>query len=125
MLIESDPTLQLIGEATDGSEGIRVVHALKPDLLLMDIKMPKMNGLEVLQYLRNEQNSAAIIILSNHSDPLYVEAAMRLGATAFVAKSSGFDVLMDAIHAARREVSLREQIGPPVTFLNDDHLVSC
>jgi DNA-binding NarL/FixJ family response regulator len=99
MLITEDPSLNLVGEAADGLEAIRAVHALQPDLLLMDIKMPKMTGLEVLQYLRNEKNPVAIIILSNHSEPLYVEAAMRLGANGFVAKASGLEILMEAIQA--------------------------
>lgn len=101
LLIAEEPDLELVGEAVDGLEAIRAVHALKPDLLLTDIKMPQMSGLEVLQYLRNEKNPVAIIILSNHSDTLYVEAAMRLGANAFVAKSSGLEALMDAIHTVR------------------------
>jgi len=101
ILVECDPNLKLIGEATDGLEAIRAVHALQPDLLLTDIKMPQMSGLEVLQYLRNEKNPVAIVILSNHSEPLYVEAAMRLGANAFVAKASGLDILMTALHAVR------------------------
>jgi DNA-binding NarL/FixJ family response regulator len=94
-----DPNLELVGEAADGLEAIRAVHALQPDLLLMDIKMPQMSGLEVLQYLRNEKNIVAIILLSNHSEPLYVEAAIRLGANGFVGKSSGLETLMEAIQA--------------------------
>ena len=104
VLMECDPDLKLIGEAADGLEAIRAVHALQPHLLLLDIKMPKMTGLEVLQYLRNEKNSVTIVVLSNHSEPLYVEAAMRLGANAFVAKSSGLEVLLDAIHSVRNGV---------------------
>ncbi len=101
MMMECDFGLKLIGEAADGLEAIRAVHSLQPHLLLVDIKMPQMTGLEVLQYLRNEKNAVAIIILSNHSEPLYVEAAMRLGANAFVAKSSGLEVLLNAIHSVR------------------------
>jgi DNA-binding NarL/FixJ family response regulator len=101
VLVECDPNLQLVGEACDGLEAVRAVHAFQPDLLLTDIKMPQMTGLEVLQYLRNEKNPVAIIVLSNHSEPLYVQAAMRLGANAFVAKASGLDVLMTAIHAVQ------------------------
>jgi len=98
MLITEDPDLELVGEATDGLAAIRTVQAVQPDLLLMDIKMPQMTGLEVLQYLRNGKNPVAIILLSNHSEPLYVDAALRLGANGFVAKSSGLETLMEAIH---------------------------
>lgn len=105
VMVECDPNLQLIGEASDGLEAIRAVHALQPDLLLTDIKMPQMTGLEVLQYLRNEKNSLGVIILSNHSEPLYVDAAMRLGANAFVAKASGLEILMAAIHSVSEGAS--------------------
>lgn len=101
MLLEGAPDIQLIGEATNGLEAIRAVHALRPDLLLTDIKMPMMTGLEVVQYLRNEKNSLLIVVLSNHSEPLYVEAAMRLGANAFVAKASGLETLLEALTAVR------------------------
>lgn len=101
LLITEDPDFELVGEAADGLDTIRKVHALSPDLLLMDIKMPQMNGLEVLQYLRNERNPVQIILLSNHSEPLYVQAAVRLGVNGFVAKSSGLEILMDAIHTVR------------------------
>ena len=101
VLVECDCNLEFVGEACDGLEAVRAVHTLKPDLLLTDIKMPQMTGLEVLQYLRNEKNPVAIIVLSNHSEPLYVQAAMRLGANAFVAKASGLEVLMAAIHAVQ------------------------
>jgi len=105
LLVECDASLQLVGEAADGLEAVRAVHALHPDLLLTDIKMPQMTGLEVLQYLRNEKNPVAIIILSNHSEPLYVEAAMRLGANGFVAKASGVEVLMTAIRSVSEGAS--------------------
>lgn len=101
LMLECDPDLKLVGEAADGLEAIRTVHALQPDLLLLDIKMPQMNGLEVLQYLRNEKNPVAIIVFSNHSDQLYVDATERLGAAAFVSKSAGMDALMEAIHSVR------------------------
>jgi DNA-binding NarL/FixJ family response regulator len=113
MLITEDPDLELVGEAADGLEAIRAVHALQPDLLLMDIKMPQMSGLEVLQYLRNEKNPVAIIILSNHSETLYIEAAMRLGANAFVAKSAGLEALMEAIHAVRDGLASTDPTLPP------------
>jgi two-component system nitrate/nitrite response regulator NarL len=101
LLMECDPSLKLVGEAADGLEAIQVVHALQPDLLLTDIKMPQMTGLEVLQYLRNEKNPVSILVLSNHVEPLYVQAAMRLGANGFVAKSSGLEILIDAIQTIR------------------------
>jgi DNA-binding NarL/FixJ family response regulator len=122
LLIDCDPNLKLIGEAVNGADGIRAVHDLEPDLLLMDIKMPKMSGLEVLQYLRNEKNPVAIILLSCHDDRVYVDAAMRLGATAFVAKAEGYDVLMKAIHAALRDAVPRVPAAAHVVVSNEERL---
>lgn len=93
--------MEWVGEAGDGPEAIRAVHTLQPDLLLMDIKLPRMSGLNVLQYLRNEKNPVAIIFLSVHAEAPYVDAAMRLGADAFVAMQAGVDVLVATIRAFR------------------------
>jgi DNA-binding NarL/FixJ family response regulator len=105
LLIEQEPDLLLLGEAADGLEAIQAVHTLRPDLLLLDINMPRMSGLEVLKHLRHEKHSLAIVILSNHPEPFYVEAAMRWGANAFVSKSSGLDRLLEAIRATPENMS--------------------
>ena len=117
LLIECDPLLHLIGEATDGLEAIRFVRTLQPDLLLLDIKMPLMSGIEVLQCLHNEKNPVAILMLSNHSEPLYVSAAERLGARGFIAKDSGIEALFEAIHAVREGLSAGDHhVGPDISI---------
>jgi DNA-binding NarL/FixJ family response regulator len=105
LLIEEEPDLMLVGEVSDGFEAIEAVHILHPDLLLLDINMPRMSGLEVLKHLRAEKQTIAIVMLSNHAEPVYVEAAMRLGANAFVSKSSGYDSLLETLHAVPRDIS--------------------
>ncbi len=104
LLVECELDIAVVAETADGPETIRAVQALQPDLLLLDIKMPQMSGLEVLQYLRNEKHPMGIIILSNHSDQLYVAAALRLGADAFVTKSVGLEALIEAIQIVRQRV---------------------
>ena len=89
--------MECVGEAANGVLAMEAVYALQPDLMLLDINMPERNGLEVLRLLRADQNDILIIILSNHTDVHYVDAAMRLGANAFVGKDSGFEVLLEAI----------------------------
>lgn len=101
LLMECEPQVQVIGEAGNGLLALEAVRTLCPDLLLLDINMPVMNGLEVLQRLRDEHNAVQVIILSNHSDTRYVEAALKLGANGYVGKDSGFDVLMLAIQSVR------------------------
>jgi two-component system invasion response regulator UvrY len=76
---------------------MEAVRTLQPDLMLLDINMPERNGLEVLRLLRHDKNNILVVMLSNHTDIHYVDAAMRLGANAFVGKDSGFEVLLQAI----------------------------
>lgn len=89
--------MECIGEASNGLLAVEAVRTLQPDLMLLDINMPERNGLEVLRQLRDEKNNVLIVILSNHTDIHYVDAAMRLGANAFVGKDSGFEILLEAI----------------------------
>lgn len=97
LLIEEESELECVGEAANGLLAMEAVRTLAPDLMLLDINMPERNGLEVLRLLRAEKNEILVIILSNHTDTHYVDAAMRLGANAFVGKDSGFEILLQAI----------------------------
>jgi DNA-binding NarL/FixJ family response regulator len=97
LLIEAESDLECVGEAANGLLAMEAVRTLAPDLMLLDINMPERNGLEVLRLLRTEKNDILIVILSNHTDTHYVDAAMRLGANAFVGKDSGFEILLEAI----------------------------
>ncbi len=97
LLIECERDIQVLAETADGPETIRVVQALQPDVLVLDIKMPVMTGLEVVQYLRNSKQPLGIVIHTNHSEQLYVAAASRLGADAFLTKSVGVEALLEAI----------------------------
>ena len=102
LLMECESQVEVVGEASNGIQALEAVRALGPDLLVLDINMPEMSGLEVLRHLRAEANTARIIILSSHSDTCYVEAAIALGVDGYVGKSSGFEVLMLAITAVRQ-----------------------
>jgi two-component system nitrate/nitrite response regulator NarL len=104
-LIECEHDLTVVAETTDGPETIRVVQALQPDVLVLDVKMPLMNGLEVLQYLRNQKQLLGIIILSSHGEQLYIAAASRLGADVFLTKSTGVEPLLEAIRLIGQRVS--------------------
>jgi len=101
LLMECEPRIEVVGEASNGLMALEAVRDLCPDLLLLDINMPEMSGLEVLRHLRDQSNFIPIIILSNHSDTRYVDAALEMGANGYVGKDSGFDVLMMAIEAIR------------------------
>lgn len=104
LMMECEPTVEIVGEAGNGRLALEAVRTLHPDLLLLDINMPEMTGLEVLKHLRTERNPVYVIILSCHSDSRYVEAAIELGANGYVGKDSGTEILMEAIQAIQTGV---------------------
>lgn len=76
----------LVGEAADGEEGLDIIRREKPDLIITDIKMPRLNGIEMLRRLRAEGNCAAVILLTDCADFSYAQAAVRLGAADYLRK---------------------------------------
>ena len=74
------------GEAADGAEGLEVIRREKPDIIVTDIKMPRMDGIEMLRRLRGEGNAAAVILLTAYSDFTYAQAAVKLGAVDYLLK---------------------------------------
>lgn len=76
----------VVGEAANGEEGLEVIRRERPDLVVTDIKMPKMDGIEMLRQLRAEGNKAAVILLTAYSDFTYAQAAVKLGAVDYLLK---------------------------------------
>ncbi|HXF63865.1 MAG TPA: response regulator transcription factor [Caldilineaceae bacterium] len=82
------PHFTVVGEAADGDEALRLVDQLAPDLLLLDIRMPRMDGMEVLERLQAQGMPVQVVVLSAHSDPYYERQVLADGAAAFVAKGN-------------------------------------
>jgi two-component system, NarL family, response regulator NreC len=99
LLIESDPEMEIVGEANDGREAIDLVRKLTPDILVLDLMMPGMNGLEVIQEIKKRRPEIKIVVLSMHSKEGYVLEALRNGAMAYVLKESSSQELLSAIRA--------------------------
>ena len=76
----------VVGEAANGAEGLEVIRRERPDLIVTDIKMPRMDGIEMLRQLRSEGNAAAVILLTAYSDFTYAQAAVKLGAVDYLLK---------------------------------------
>ena len=86
-LIHVQPELQVIGEACDGEQAVRKIGALRPDLVLLDLGLPTLNGFEVTQIIRKTSPNSKIIFISQESSPDVVQEALSLGAHGYVLKS--------------------------------------
>ncbi len=94
--------LEVVGEATNGAEALQVCEAQQPDVVLMDIVMPEVNGIEATRSLRERFPNMAIIALSSSGDTHSVTATMQAGATSYLLKNVSDDQLANAIRAAQR-----------------------
>lgn len=97
MLLRCEKDLQIIGEADNGQDAVRLAARLRPDVVVMDIAMPKMNGIEATRQMLRTIPSMRIIILSAHSDEAYVDAIMELGASGYLLKQIASQALPEAI----------------------------
>ncbi len=100
LLIDGQPDMKVVGEASDGDTAVKTAVALKPDVVVMDISMPGMNGLVATRALRKQQPDAAIITLTRHSDDAYLQELLRAGVAGYVLKQSAPTELLQAIRAA-------------------------
>lgn len=101
-LLETKGRVEVVGEAADGREAVRMAGQLNPDLAIIDIAMPGLNGLEALVRLKTDYPQVKVIILSMHVEENYVNRALRTGAAGFVFKGSAFDDLELAMKAVTR-----------------------
>jgi DNA-binding NarL/FixJ family response regulator len=85
-LLEKTPDIEVVGEASNGVEALRLVNDLTPDVLLLDIEMPDMTGVEVARQLKAEDSSVHILILSAYNDKQYIEAVLASGAAGYLTK---------------------------------------
>ncbi len=118
VLLEAQPDIHVVGEASNGVELHELVAQLKPQIAIVDISMPGMNGLDAIPILRRETPETQIIILSMHSDESYVHQALVRGAMGYVLKGAGFSSLIEAI---RSVVAGDRYLCPPLTetIIND------
>lgn len=111
-VIEADATLVVVGEAGDGHEAVALTRALQPDVVLMDIRMPILDGIEATTRLVEGGTEARIVVLTTFGLDEYVLGALRAGASGFVLKEARPEEILDAIHVVARGDAL---IAPAVT----------
>lgn len=102
LLLESQPDLKVIGEASTGLETLDLAERLQPDLILLDLSMPGLNGLDALPALRKVAPQAKILILTMYDDPQYLRATLKQGASGYVLKKAADAELISAIRAVLR-----------------------
>lgn len=102
LALESEDGFELVGEAGDGRQALEEVAKLDPDILLLDIMMPGLNGLEVTRRVKQEHPKTRILVLSMHPDKAYVVKALQNGASGYVAKQAGIGDLIEGVRAVSR-----------------------
>jgi DNA-binding NarL/FixJ family response regulator len=114
-LLERETGLEVVGEAADGLEALRLIQDLQPDVVVLDITMPGLNGLEVLRRVRQRLPEIRVLMLSVHEGEEYVQRALQAGASGYLLKRSLSAELLLAIRAAQRgEVFLSPAISQTV-----------
>ncbi|MEI6044273.1 MAG: response regulator transcription factor [Chloroflexota bacterium] len=99
-ILGEDPAIQIIGEAADGIEGIEEALRLQPDVVLMDVQMPKMTGIEAAAQLKTLLPAARVVMLTMYSNDMYLVEAVRAGAVSYVLKDASRELLCETIKSA-------------------------
>jgi DNA-binding NarL/FixJ family response regulator len=135
LLIDSQADMKVISEASDGNAAMQNARALKPDVIVMDISMPGMNGLMATRALKKQQPKVAIVTLTRHGDDAYLQELLRAGVSGYVLKQSAPAELLQAIRAAAaggqyldstltarvtaRLVGRADKVNPPAVTLSE------
>jgi two-component system, NarL family, response regulator NreC len=98
MLLDAQPDIQVVGEACDGQEAVNLAQSLKPDVLILDISMPLVNGIDAAKQIRLLGLSTRLLVLSMYSDESLVKKAFRNGVSGYLLKKSITEDLLSAIH---------------------------
>jgi DNA-binding NarL/FixJ family response regulator len=112
LVLEAEPDFHIVGEAANGIETLQLVERLQPDLLVLDLMMPDMNGIDTLRHVRQRSPRTCIVILSMYTDKFGVLEALRNGAVGYVLKSANAS---DLIHALREATAGRRYLSPPLS----------
>ncbi|HKI52498.1 MAG TPA: response regulator transcription factor [Anaerolineales bacterium] len=111
LILETESEFEIVGEASDGAEALSLCKKLKPDVVLMDLRMPNMDGLTAIEKLRTEQPEVAVVILTTFNEDELMLRGLQAGARGYLLKDTGRSTLFDTIRAAARgETLLKPEI---------------
>ncbi|MBE2272265.1 MAG: response regulator transcription factor [Anaerolinea sp.] len=102
LLLDAQADMQVIGEASDGSEALELCESLKPDLILLDLSMPGLGGLDAIPVVRKVTPTSRILVLTMHDDESYLKSALRSGASGYVLKKAADSELLSAVRTVMR-----------------------
>lgn len=97
-LLSGSPQIEIVGQAENGQEAIEKAKLLKPDIVIMDLTLPVINGVDVTRILYNELPEVRVLVLSMHADKKYIKDALEAGAYGYLFKDCTYDQLLEAIH---------------------------
>jgi two-component system, NarL family, response regulator DegU len=96
-LLNKAPDIQVVGEARDGTEALRLVNELRPDILLLDVEMPRLNGIEVARKLDKASSNVRILVLSAYDDQEYIQELLSIGASGYLIKDEAPERIVEAV----------------------------
>jgi DNA-binding NarL/FixJ family response regulator len=102
LLIELDGDIEIVGEAKTGREAVQKATSLRPEVIVMDIAMPLLNGLQATRQILKALPATKILILSAHSDPEYIQQVLKVGAAGYLVKQSSGDIVAQAIRELKK-----------------------
>jgi DNA-binding NarL/FixJ family response regulator len=122
MYLQWDKNLEIVGEAADGQEAVDQVSRLHPDIILMDILMPKMDGLQATAIIRKQFPETEVLVLTSVLDDAVIRQVIDSGAIGYLLKDTGSDELCRAIHAAAGgQVQLSREVARRLMSRQEDH----
>jgi len=131
LILETNADFELVGEAADGAQAVELACALAPDVVLMDLRMPRMDGLEAIAALRRQCPAVAVVILTTYNEDDLMRRGLQAGARGYLLKDTDRRTLFDTLYAAARgETLLRPELlarllhAPPPAPVDDGGLTA-